>query len=134
MTQFNKSEVMSMMQTPIDSNLSLRQTAASGDNAMKYNALSDTAANTMAYVGDPINNTGSSTIGTAGNISCWGYWRDYYYPTVIHESYPVYVREQAQDKGKKAYEIIKILKDKKLAKLEKVADFIDLMDALIGIL
>ncbi len=72
---------------------------------------------------------------TQGNtMSCWGYWQDYYYPNVIRESYPVYIGERAIDKGKQAYEIIKILKDKKLVKLEKVSDFIDLMDELIKIL
>jgi len=68
------------------------------------------------------------------NLSCWGYWQDYYYPAVIRESYPVYIQERAKDKAKQAYEIVKILKDKKLAKLKKVADFIDLMDELIKIL
>jgi hypothetical protein len=66
--------------------------------------------------------------------SCWGYWQDYYYPYIVRESYPVYLQERSKDKAKQAYEIIKILKDKKLAKLEKVADFIDLMDELIKIL
>lgn len=66
--------------------------------------------------------------------SSWKYWTDHYYPAVIRESYPVYIQERAKDKGKQAYEIVKILKDKKLAKLEKVADFIDLMDELIKIL
>lgn len=77
----------------------------------------------------------SYTDGTnAQSYSVWRYWQDYYYPTVIRESYPVYIQERAKDKAKQAYEIVKILKDKKLAKLEKVADFIDLMDELIKIL
>ena len=72
---------------------------------------------------------------TSGStMSCWGYWQDWYYPHVIRESYPVYIGERALDKGKQAFEIIKILKDKKLVKLEKVSDFIDLMDELIKIL
>lgn len=64
----------------------------------------------------------------------WTYWRDYYYPQVIRESYPVYIQERAKDNAKQAYEIVKILKDKKLVKLEKVSDFVDLMDELIKIL
>jgi len=64
----------------------------------------------------------------------WDYWQNWYYPTVIRESYPVYLGERARDKGKQAFEIIKILKDKKFVKLEKVANFIDLMDELIKIL
>lgn len=68
------------------------------------------------------------------NLSCWGYWQDYYYPNVIRESYPVYIQERAQDKGKKAFELIKILSDKKIIKLDKVKDFIDAMDAIMAIL
>jgi len=66
--------------------------------------------------------------------TCWGYWTDHYYPKVIHPSYPVYMQERARDKGKQAFEIIKILKDKKLVNMAKVGDFIDLMDELIKIL
>ena len=68
------------------------------------------------------------------NLTCWSYWQKYYYPQVIYSSYPVYIQERAKDKAKQAYEIIKILKDKKLANIEKVSDFIDLMDELIKIL
>ena len=68
------------------------------------------------------------------DLSCWGYWRDYYYPYVIRESYPVYIKEQAQDQGKKAFEIIKMLKDKKLIKITTIGQFIDMMDELIKIL
>ena len=67
-------------------------------------------------------------------MSCWHYWRDDYYPNIIRESYPVYFQERAKDKGKQAFEIIKILKDKKFVKLETVGDFIDMMDELIKIL
>lgn len=69
-----------------------------------------------------------------GVTTCWDYWQNWYYPQVIYQSYPVYIRERAMDKGKQAFEIIKILKDKKLVNLEKVGDFIDLMDELIKIL
>ena len=65
---------------------------------------------------------------------CWDYWHQNYYPYVIHESYPVYLQERSQDKGKKAFEIIKILKDKRFVQLEKVSDFINLMDELIKII
>jgi len=73
------------------------------------------------------------TSGTT-TFSCWDYWHQYYYPEVIYNSYPVYLRDQAKDKGKQAFEIIKVLKDKKFVNLEKVGDFIDLMDELIKIL
>ena len=68
------------------------------------------------------------------NMTGWGYWQDYYYPHVIRESYPVYLQDRSEDKGKQAFEIIKVLKDKKLVKLNKVGDVIDLMDELIKIL
>lgn len=68
------------------------------------------------------------------NTSAWGYWQDFYYPQVIRESYPIYIRERAEDKGKQAFEIIKQLQDKKLIKLDKVSDFIEAMDTLIKIL
>ena len=42
---------------------------------------------------------------TTDNVSCWHYWQDYYYPQVIHPSYPVYIRERAEDKGKAAFEM-----------------------------
>lgn len=71
---------------------------------------------------------------TGGTGSCWSYWQDWYYPNTIINSYPVYIREQAQDNGKKAFEILKHLQDKKLMKIEKVADFIEAMDVLIKIL
>lgn len=64
----------------------------------------------------------------------WGYFQDYYYPRVIRESYPVYVQEKALDKGKQAFEVLKILQDKKLLKVDKVSDFIEAMDALIKVL
>mgnify|MGYP001611021086 CR=1 FL=1 len=67
-------------------------------------------------------------------LSCWGYWRDHYYPEIMQHSYPVYIQERAQDKGRQAFEIIKMLKDKKFIKLELVGDFIDVMDELIKIL
>ena len=70
----------------------------------------------------------------SNNYSCWDYWQNNYYPTIIRESYPIYISERAKDKGKQAFEIIKILKDKKLVKIEKVSNFIDLMDTLIAIL
>jgi hypothetical protein len=84
-----------------------------------------------------------ATNGTGGGIAnafytpgttCWDYWQNTYYPQVIYSSYPVYIQERARDKGKQAFEIIKILKDKKLVNLAKVGDFIDLMDELIKIL
>lgn len=82
-----------------------------------------------------ITGTTANELSTNGNqLTCWGYWTDYWYPNVIQTSYPVYVQERSLDKGKQAFEIIKVLKDKKMVQLKKVSDFIDLMDALIKIL
>jgi len=82
-----------------------------------------------------VDNAGSGTLTRSDTIyTGWGYWQNYYYPQIIRESYPVYIQEKAKDKGKQAFEIIKILKDKKLVDLKKVGDFIDLMDELIKII
>ena len=79
-------------------------------------------------------NVATTNCASTGAMSCWNYWTDHYYPQVIHPSYPVYLQERSKDKGKQAFEIIKILKDKKLVQIEKVSNFIDLMDELIKIL
>jgi len=81
-----------------------------------------------------VNTTNTLSTGFTSGTSCWHYWQQEYYPYVIRESYPVYLTERAIDKGKQAFEIIKMLKDKRFIKLETVADFIDAMDALIKIL
>ena len=95
-----------------------------------------TFATTSNSIGTASSNTINSGDYTASNnyYTGWGYWQDYYYPQVIRESYPVYVRDRAEDKGKQAFEIIKMMQDNKFLNLEKVKDFINLMDALIKIL
>jgi len=55
-------------------------------------------------------------------------YSNYSYPVPVYiSSYPVYVKDSA----KQAFEIIKVLQDKKLLKLDKVSDFIEVMDAII---
>ena len=66
--------------------------------------------------------------------TCWKWWQDYYYPAIIKESYPIYIQEKAKDKGKLSYEIIKVLRDKGLIEVNKVKDFMKLMDTLISLL
>lgn len=106
----NKNEVMNMMDYPVNTDFTISQTTGVDCSPGMY-----------------IENTTS-------DMTCWGYWRDWYYPQVIRESYPVYITERAKDKGKQAFEIIKVLKDKKLVKIERVGQFIDIMDELIKIL
>lgn len=86
------------------------------------------------YESNTIGTPSVVTSGEVGNMTGWGFWQNYYYPQVIKEGYPVYIQEQAKEKGKHAFEIVKVLKDKKLIKLDKVSDLIDLMDELIKIL
>ena len=92
------------------------------------------------YTGDLTNRMGGSIINTSlsewnnNNLSCWNWWQNYYYPYIIKESYPVYIKEKSKDKGKMSYELIKKLRDKKLIKVEKVSDFVKLMDELIKLL
>ena len=71
----------------------------------------------------------NSTFGTI-----WNYWEEYYYPYMIKESYPVWVQERAVDKGKKVYEIVKMLRDKKLVQVRTVKQFIEIMDELIKVI
>ena len=71
---------------------------------------------------------------TSGDISCWHWWQNYYYPYVVIPSYPVYIKEKSYDKGEKAYQIIKTLRDKKILNVETVKDFVKAMDELIKLL
>jgi len=105
----DKQQTMSMLNCSIDDN---------------FNIDSGTIA---------VNDIGMATTSNY-DISCWDYYHRDYYPYVIRESYPVYLQERAKDKSKQAFEIIKILKDKKLVQLKTVGNFIDLMDELIKIL
>ena len=65
------------------------------------------------YTGDLTNRMGGSIINTSlsewnnNNLSCWNWWQNYYYPYIIKESYPVYIKEKSKDKGKMSYELIK---------------------------
>lgn len=112
-----KNEVSAMMNCQIDDNLNVVNTGGWGITPETFT----TNSVTLPYI-------------PPATTSCWHYWQDYYYPQIIRESYPVYIQERAQDKGKQAFEIIKMLKDKRFVKLETVGDFIDCMDALIKIL
>jgi hypothetical protein len=61
-------------------------------------------------------------------------YSNYSYPVPVYvSSYPVYVSSypDVKDSTKQAFEIIKVLQDKKLLKLDKVSDFIEVMDAII---
>ena len=107
-----------MLNNSIDNN-TLTITGSSAISASNY---------TTGYIGDY---TDSSI---DNNGTCWNYWYREYYPQVIRESYPIYIKEKAKDKGKQAFEIIKILSDKKIIRLDTVKNFIDAMDALIKIL
>lgn len=77
--------------------------------------------------------SGNYVVGDFFPKTTWDYWERNYYPTIIKETYPVYLQERAKDEGKKAFEILKALMDKKLIKLDKVSDFVEAMDTLIKI-
>ena len=121
-------QVMSLMSCKVDSNLSI-DTAGSNFTLDGNSGSVDTGGAVNALYHNDLNGyyDGSS-------ISGWGYWQNYYYPQIIRESYPVYIKERAEDKGKKAFEIIKRLNDLKVTRIDTVKDFIDAMDALIKIL
>ena len=111
---------MSMQNCSIDSNLAI--------NTKELNSI--TVDNASSEKFDALTSGASDAV----NLGCWDYWERYHYPYIVKESYPVYIQERAQDKGKQAFEIIKVLKDKKLVQLKTVGNFIDLMDELIKIL
>jgi len=108
----DKNQAMSMLNCSVDSNLGI-----------------DTVGDYPLHFG-----TGDYSFSGDGTYTCWDYYQREYYPYIVKESYPVYLQERAKDKGKQAFEIIKILKDKKLVQLKTVGNFIDLMDELIKIL
>ena len=83
--------------------------------------------NTMYCAVDAWKIVPSTTTTNNDTTTCWEFWQNDYYPRVIRG-------DRAKDKGRQAFEIIKVLKDKKLVKIEKVSNFIDLMDELIKIL
>lgn len=101
------------------------------NNSIDYNSLNILQSDEMAGT-----TYADGTTAATGDYypGCWDYWQNCYYPQIIYPSYPVYIQERAKDNGKKAFEIIKMLADKKMVKLDKVKDFIDLMDLLIKIL
>lgn len=117
---YNKNEVMSLMKADVNDNLNVNVSSAFNSDAPEQ--LSFNWSDSTGFYDD---------INSHKNLTVWDYWQGYYYPYVIKESYPVYIQERAQDKGKMAFEILKTLKDKKLIKIEKVEDFIEAMDAII---
>jgi len=107
----NKQEVMSMLNNSIDSE--------------SLNINGNTTSGTIC----------SQTVGGNSSqfFSAWDYWNNYYYP-YIYPSYPVYIQERAKDSSKQAFEIVKMLNDKKKLNIKTVKDFIDIMDLLIKVL
>jgi hypothetical protein len=103
--------------------------SSSTDNGVSATYLSSVLPLTSA----PTGGIGVTTT-TAWHPSCWDYWQHWHYPQVILPSYPVYLQDRAKDNAKQAFEVLKILMDKKLLKVEKVGDFIEAMDALIKVL
>ena len=110
----DKNKVMAAMSAQVDNNLNLDSGSSATSNFLQM--------------------TGGSSTDVSSSMSCWRYWQDYYYPYVIRDSYPTYIESRARDKGREAFEIIKMLRDTRFLKLETVGDFIELMDKLIKIL
>lgn len=139
----NNDQIMQMRDVKLDSNLGIKAEAvsavfsANGDDLFK--AGNDIAVKQDAIgiaknvISDfPLNDLGLGKMDA--HMTGWEYWQDWHYPRIIRESYPVYIQERSQDKGKEAFEIIKMLKDKKFLSPKNVGEFIDLMDELIKIL
>ncbi|GAI86264.1 unnamed protein product [marine sediment metagenome] len=133
----DKKEVMTLMNCSLNDNLSLNLEDVNGlvSGLAENNTGFNTADGGIAQNTDnALYHYDNGLYDGSANYTCWDYWRNDYYPRIIRESYPVYIQERAKDKGKQAFEIIKILKDKKLVQLKTVGNFIDLMDELIKIL
>lgn len=123
----NKEFALSMLNCSVDNNLNFSASNVGADYTLTKANDFDNTVTAGGTSGDSLKNTQDT-------LSCWSWWQDYYYPSVITTVYPVYVQERALDKGKKAYEIIKMLKDKKLLEITSVKKFMEMMDALINIL
>ena len=124
--KLNKQQKMSMKVLSVDDSLNIKNL----EEAISNKSGDFTSGEIGGYSPDK---TAEANL-LKQDLSCWGYWQDHYYPQVIRESYPIYIRNEAEDKGRKAFEIIKMMKDKKIIKLDTVADFIEAMDALIKII
>lgn len=136
----DKKWVMGMLNEPLNGlsiNYSVDQSAYGSATNTSYTSTGTSALQSGVSTNTLQGQLGSMTnavyIAPNGRISAWDYWTDYYYPYVIRESYPVYIQEKAMDKGQKAFEILKILQDKKVATFKTVGDFIETMDALIKV-
>lgn len=120
----DKDTTLSMLSCSVDNNLNINASSLTfGDTNLSGDFTAGGQTTDLLY-----------RTGTSDNLSCWHWWQDYYYPSVITNYYPVYIRERALDKGKQAYEIIKMLKDKGLVEIDTVKKFMSLMDALINML
>jgi hypothetical protein len=105
------------------------------ETSKMLNCMVDSNLNIKTTEGQTFNTSGfSSDTLYQGNLSCWHWWQEQYYPQVITQYYPMYIRERSLDNGKRAYEIIKVLKDRKLVEITTVKKFMELMDCLINIL
>ncbi len=85
----------------------------------KWMTQTDTSTGTGAI------NTGSITT----TLNCYDYWHQYHYPIT-----PVIHYGHTEDKATKAFKLAKALMDKKLIKIDKVKDFVTLMDEIIDIM
>jgi len=102
-------------------------------NMQKTSSDSCEPKNYMNCSLDGLNVTGTQSTGMCFQPckTVWDVWTDWYFPNVIQKVYPVYTQERSVDNGRKAFELIKALMDKKLIKCEKVSDFIEAMDIII---
>lgn len=120
-------DIKNALNCKVDSNLNLVNYNLQDTNSNQSSEFLDTTAKALnnLTIGDNYN---------AQVTSCWHWWEEQYYPRVIRESYPVYIQERSLDKGKQAYEIIKMLRDKRFINVDKTTDFIEIMDSLIKML
>lgn len=119
----HRDSTMAMLSAPLDKNLSLNCSAS-----MATSGFGSSGDFTAGGWGDTSGTIKTNAVHTLG---AYDFYQNHYYPYIVKESYPVYLQERALDKGKQAFEIIKVLQDKKLMKMTTAKEFIDAMDLLI---
>ena len=64
----------------------------------------------------------------------WGWYQNYWNPTIIREYYPSYVTQVVteEDKFKKAFKVAKLLLKQRLLNSRKLPEFIKLIELIAG--
>ncbi len=95
--------------------------------------LSESGKITLGIVTTSAINTGASADGVTHTnyMDCHDWWHQYYYPAY----YPGYYQSTIYiDKGQKAIELVKVLMDSDVIKVDTVKQYVDVLDKIIKII